>query len=94
MFSFTSFIVWLFLTKLTKIYSRLYTVESTCIVLIPYLRKVLKRRKRGFESQYASTEAKRWQCQLLLVSGKIKQLVLKSPHKCRSFSQKMCNSFE
>lgn len=55
MFSFMGFVVWLFLTKLTKIHSRFYTVESICIVLISYLREVLKRRKSGLEPQYALT---------------------------------------
>lgn len=55
MFSFMGFVVWLFLRKLTKIYSRFYTVESICIVLIPNLREVLKRRKSSFEPQYALT---------------------------------------
>lgn len=49
------FAVWLFLTKLTKIYSGFYTVESIYIVLVPYLREVLKGRESGFEPQYALT---------------------------------------
>lgn len=55
MFSFVHFAVWLFLTKLAKIYSRFYTVELICIVLIPYLREVLKRSKSGFGPQCALT---------------------------------------
>lgn len=97
MFSFMSFAVWLFLTKLTKIYSRFYTVESICIVLLPYLREVLKGRKSGFEPQHALTnrgKKRQYQWQLVFVPVQIKQLALKIPHKCRSSFQKMCNSFE
>lgn len=55
MFSFMGFVLWLFLTKLTKIFTRFCTVQNICIVLISYLREVLKRRKSGFEPQYALT---------------------------------------
>lgn len=41
MLSFMGFVVYQFLTKLSEIYSRFYTVELICIVLSPYLKEVL-----------------------------------------------------